>query len=319
MKKLIEHIEYLVLNHDCVTIPGIGAFIAQYHSAKVDSELHCFFPPRRVISFNSEIRHNDGLLASSIARKDSISYARAVDKMNEYINLLRVQLKATGTVSLGSIGSLTITEDDTLLFEPTENPKVSKQLVGMHAFPLTALALNRHAERHEDVYYVPISRNVFKLAASIIMILMLGFVLSTPIIDEKAVFASMGTNIVPSLNEDIIDMDLISPEQQLSIALPDAKTSMAIYEKQVNDESVQEPSLKKAPRYYLVIASLPNKQKAEQYLSIHQNEKLSMQIISSPTRCRIYVASGDSYKEAAAMLSSKEFAREHPDAWVYKK
>lgn len=319
MKKLIEHIEYLILNHDCVTIPGIGAFIAQYHSAKMDSDLHCFFPPRRVISFNSAIRHNDGLLASSIARKESIPYGRAVDKMNEYINLFNAQLKETGAVSLGSIGFLTVTEDDTLLFEPAANPNISKQLVGMHAFPLTALSLSQPAERHEDVYYVPISRNVFKLAASIIMILMLGFVLSTPVIDEKAVFASMGTNIVPSLNEEIIDIDFLSPEQQLSIALPDAETSMSIYEKPANNVPEQEKLLKKVPHYYLVIASLPNQQTAEQYLRRHQNNKLPMYIISSPTRCRIYVASGDSYKEAAAMLSSKEFVKEHPDAWVYKK
>ncbi len=319
MKKLIEHIEYLVLNHDCVTIPGVGAFIAQYHNAKVDSELGCFFPPRRIISFNSAIRHNDGLLATSIARKESISYSRAVDRMNEYVGILQQELNESRIVALGNVGTLSLIEDDKLLFEPSAGFSASKQLVGMQAFPLTKISLDNKDYKADDVYYVPISRNLFKLAASIIMILMLGFVLSTPIIDEKAVFASMGTNITSPVNDNIIDMDAMSPDQQLSIALPDSRTSMATYEAPAPEITVAETPVKKAHRYYLVIASLPNQQKAEQYLARHKDEQLSMQIISSPTRCRIYVAAGDSYQEAAEMLSSKEFTGKHPDAWVYKK
>lgn len=315
MKKLIEHIEYLVLNHDCVTIPGIGAFIAQYHSAKVDSELSCFFPPRRVISFNSAIRHNDGLLATSIARKESISYPHAIEKMNECINNLQHELNSSSTITIGSIGTLTKTEDDKLLFEPdTSGSGVSKQLMGMQSFPLKSISCEQKNIKSTDVYYVPISRNIFKLAASIVLILMLGFVLSTPIIDEKAVFASMGTNIVAPMDDNTIDMDQLSSDQQLSIALPDSKTAAAIYEK--NEE---ETPLHKPHHYYLVIASLPNQQKAEQYLERYKDDSLNMQIISSPTRCRIYVASGESYQEAAVMLSSKKFAERHPDAWVYKK
>ena len=38
MISMIEHIEYLMLSHDCVVVPGFGAFIAQHNESIIPSE-----------------------------------------------------------------------------------------------------------------------------------------------------------------------------------------------------------------------------------------------------------------------------------------
>ena len=44
MERLSIHIEYLLLRHDCVVVPGFGAFINARSEARVDSESGQVYP-----------------------------------------------------------------------------------------------------------------------------------------------------------------------------------------------------------------------------------------------------------------------------------
>ena len=79
MITICEHIEYLLRNHDCVIVPGWGAFIAQYQPASFTEDGQ-MLPPSRLIGFNASISHQDGLLASSVMRREKISYDAASNK-----------------------------------------------------------------------------------------------------------------------------------------------------------------------------------------------------------------------------------------------
>ena len=78
MISIVEHIEYLIARHDCVVVPGWGAFIAQYEASSV-SALGRWQNPGRQISFNSALSYNDGLLASSIMQREQCAYEIAMD------------------------------------------------------------------------------------------------------------------------------------------------------------------------------------------------------------------------------------------------
>ena len=65
MIELAKHIEVLLLENDCVIVPGLGGFIAHYCSSKYNKETHEFCPPVRSIGFNPKLVMNDGLLVQS--------------------------------------------------------------------------------------------------------------------------------------------------------------------------------------------------------------------------------------------------------------
>lgn len=65
MIELAQHIEVLLLENDCVIIPGFGGFIAHYAPAMRVAEENIFLPPTRVIGFNPQLRLNDGVLVQS--------------------------------------------------------------------------------------------------------------------------------------------------------------------------------------------------------------------------------------------------------------
>ena len=64
--------------HDCVVIPGWGAFIANCSPARYDADREVMERPHRSIGFNASVSHNDGLLAQSLLRREGMDYDEAM-------------------------------------------------------------------------------------------------------------------------------------------------------------------------------------------------------------------------------------------------
>ena len=76
--KIETYIAQLLYRYQCVTVPGFGAFLTEIQSAQLNESTNSFFPPKKTISFNSQIKNNDGLLANHIAQAEKTSYGFAV-------------------------------------------------------------------------------------------------------------------------------------------------------------------------------------------------------------------------------------------------
>ena len=70
MISVLDHIEYLTHKHDCVIVPGFGAFISRNSCVKYNGMISAI---NRNISFNASVDYNDGLLISSLMRREQIS------------------------------------------------------------------------------------------------------------------------------------------------------------------------------------------------------------------------------------------------------
>ncbi|NLA48282.1 MAG: hypothetical protein GX876_02335, partial [Bacteroidales bacterium] len=60
---ITSFIRELLFSHDCVIVPGFGGFVGNYAPARIDRATSTFYPPSKQISFNRNLRNNDGLLA----------------------------------------------------------------------------------------------------------------------------------------------------------------------------------------------------------------------------------------------------------------
>lgn len=106
MNNLIRHIEVLLLEHDCVIVPDFGGFIATRQPAHyVFAEQH-FTPPVRVITFNKDLKDNDGLLAQLYMQSFDATYPQAMLQLEKDINALIVALDTTCSVQMGALGNL---------------------------------------------------------------------------------------------------------------------------------------------------------------------------------------------------------------------
>ena len=134
VKTLTPHIQYLIVNNDCVVIPGWGALVASVsHSRLTDGRLT---PPCRSIGFNQALTHTDGMLASSIARRDGISYQVADSIVRDGVDELRNIYDVNGEVSIDRIGTFTRDDNGSMIFSPAADSIANSPYFGLPALAL---------------------------------------------------------------------------------------------------------------------------------------------------------------------------------------
>ena len=171
-----------------MVLPEFGAFIARYVSAKLGDD-NQLLPPARVLGFNDAVVCNDGLLVNSIMRKEKVSYDKAMSIIADDVVALKRQLMENREFCMGSLGRFELSDDDSLHFYPSaDGNQASIEYFGLEKLKFTPV-LNtvfetedsESKEKGADIVYLPISRNIFKIAASIAVLILLAITLSTPI------------------------------------------------------------------------------------------------------------------------------------------
>lgn len=328
---MIRHIEYLIIRHDCVVIPGFGALIAHYRPAHIDRELGCMFPPSRTLVFNPDIIHNDGLLASSIARGMETTFDSATALLSKEVTALKLQLDNSGEYALGRLGIFSRKDNGPVVFEPFQATALSPRLAGMRAIAMRPVAeaiaeeAASLAAEKEGKNHMPLRRRVLNIAASLALLVCLGVTLTTPIFEHKASLAGFGSGIVTTVKTEEPEFEPITqPDIDLRIALP-MKTAETAEPRVITVDTKADTTIPTATlriiatdRYYLIVASLPTREKAEEFISM-QNHGDKLEIAEADGRYRVYAATGNTITEARQPLISGEFGSRYPDAWVCRK
>ncbi len=132
--QLSTYINDLLYRHECVIIPGFGAFLTQYHSAKIDSTTHTFYPPGKTLSFNRQLQTNDGLLANYVASVERCSYETSLQKIRNFTGTLSLQLSEGESITLNNIGDFYLNEEKSVQFVPSKKQNFCTASFGLVSF-----------------------------------------------------------------------------------------------------------------------------------------------------------------------------------------
>ncbi|MDB0600960.1 SPOR domain-containing protein [Tenacibaculum maritimum] len=136
--RLDNYINDLLYRYDCVIIPGFGGFVTNKIGAKVNDFTHTFSPPTKQITFNSHLKHNDGLLANYIVKAEEISFEEASLKIAGIVRKWNKELKSK-SLKIGDIGSLSLNEKEQLIFEPNTTANFLTDAFGLATFASSAV------------------------------------------------------------------------------------------------------------------------------------------------------------------------------------
>ena len=193
MIELAQHIEALLLENDCVIVPGLGGFVGHYTPAVRLAEENRFLPPARVIGFNPSLKMNDGLLVQSYASVYGTSFSDATRRIEHQVCRLQNKLYEEGKVELANIGELRCSVYGALSFVPFDSKLTTPYLYGWQGFEmreLQAMPQQRTAAAGADKSVAPIHRRrrnfrmqgaMIRHAMSAVAAVLLFFLLSTPI------------------------------------------------------------------------------------------------------------------------------------------
>jgi hypothetical protein len=132
--KIELYIAQLLYRYQCVTVPGFGAFLTEIQSAQLLENSHSFFPPKKMISFNSHIKNNDGLLANHIAQAEKTSYDYALSAIEYEVLNWKKALQENRSFAIKNIGVLILNAENNIHFTPNEQTNYLAQSFGLTSF-----------------------------------------------------------------------------------------------------------------------------------------------------------------------------------------
>ena len=315
MFSIVEHIEYLTTCHDCVVVPGWGAFIANYSAASYHDDGSVLVRPHRMIGFNASVNHNDGLLAQSLMRREALSYKEAMRFIADSVATFRQQLAMDSEVSMGRLGYFRRNQGRFIEFVPFYRSNASDQFFGLADFNLKTvetlereqLVLEPEALEDQQVAVAGgrhlFTRKAAHIAASVAVLIGLSVVLTTPIIADRdhQVKASMAPTVT-------------APQSQpLGVTVQEGVVPEAV--KVVDTQDGFGGVGNAAGKYYMVIATLRNQQELDAFKQKYSDLVPYMKMLDYKGMMCVYVARSDDY--GTLMGLRDQLPEPLRDVWIY--
>ncbi len=142
---LAKMVKEVVMDHDCVTLPGVGSFVAELVPASFADRGYTILPPYRRLYFSPK-QGDDTLLASLYARSNGISEADATRILEDFLSEMKEVLKVKKTLVFSGLGRLRATRENHFFFVADEDLDIYPS-----GFGLQPISLKTHEETKEEV------------------------------------------------------------------------------------------------------------------------------------------------------------------------
>ena len=329
MIELAQHIEVLLLENDCVIVPGLGGFVAHYTPAMRVAEENVFLPPTRIIGFNPQLKMNDGLLVQSYMAVYDTDFSDATRIVEKEVAYIFTALHEEGKVDLPNIGELRYSIHGIYDFVPYDHKITTPYLYGLDSFEMQELAELKKPYMEKTIRYsVPVvpedkkrrfeikfNRSYLSNAVAMIAVVALFFFLSTPIENTEVVEGNYAQLLPNELFEMIEKESLAINPIVVSRKADTPKTSAQKNtgqkaKKKVVPVAVREVKVGQANAQNAPVVSQPKQQAAEVSSSASATIKSEVQKTTAGTvapslvsakKYHIIIASVGTEKDAEAM------------------
>lgn len=347
MIDLVQHIRTLLIDNDCVIIPGLGGFIAYQTPAIWMEKEKIFMPPTRMIGFNPQLKINDGLLAQSYQTIGGFNFQSASERLQNDVDKLISNLHAQGEVILEGIGRLRLDIHNTIKFIPSEAQMQTSALFGLPTLPLQKLNAHRPASEKQIPMHphIPTESNqprTFKMrinttflsnAVAVAAILILFFALSIPL---------ENTEVIKGNYAQLLPTDIFGQMGQQSLAITPLAVQEARPVKNTPAPKAHEPEVQPIPApqptpkvtkpaqpavrpqptktYHIIVASVGTSQDAKNMASnLLKKGYAHAKAIIGDGKMRVCIDSYATEAEAYRALGKLRQNETYKNAWILKK
>ena len=142
---LAKMVKEAVMDHDTVTLPGMGSFVAELVPASFADRGYTILPPYRRLYFSPK-QGEDRLLIELYAKSNDISETDAARIQLDFIAEMKEVLKQRKTLVLTGLGRLRATRENNFFFVADEDLDIYPSGYG-----LQPISLKTHEETPEEV------------------------------------------------------------------------------------------------------------------------------------------------------------------------
>jgi len=139
MKHLGAYIHDLLIESDCISIPGFGGLLAQNFHAELNSGTHLIRPKSKRISFHQELSANAYLLVNKITTAENCTSAKAEDYIANTVAQWQQYLAAGESVKVAGVGRFYLDYSGAICFNQSLESNLDLQAFGFDIFRATAI------------------------------------------------------------------------------------------------------------------------------------------------------------------------------------
>ena len=143
---LAKMVKEAILDHDTVTLPGVGCFVAELVPSTFSDKGYTINPPYRRLYFSPK-QGTDSYLVDLYARdNEEVDADMATRILTEFLSEMKEVLKVKKTVVFPGLGRLRATRENHFFFVADEDLDIYPEGLG-----LAPLSLKTHVETPEEV------------------------------------------------------------------------------------------------------------------------------------------------------------------------
>lgn len=344
-----QHIEHLLLKHDCVIAPGFGGFVVHNVPASFDANDGMMLPPTITVGFNPDLKINDSLLIQSFVEAYDMSYPEAQREVENEINELKALIADHGSYEIHSVGTLSLNAEGNYEFEPNKAGILVPRLYGLPGIDTTeaetfldlhlpqkesVITSHTHKKGNDNVISISTSalKRVAVACACLFILVCLPLIGQQP--DTKRVIAQVNASIFSvfmheeNQPEAIVTVSkepyhvYVSYKPQPVVINKKANSDSAAekIEKETAKETVQPIAQPNAPVYTVVLASQVTVANAEDFIARlkAQGVKDVRMIGEHKTNRKVIAGSFSTEDEARASRMIFAQQKETAGAWIMK-
>ena len=143
---LAKMVKEAILDHDTVTLPGVGCFVAELVPSTFSDKGYTINPPYRRLYFSP--KHGDDTFLADLYARDNeeVNGEMATRILTEFLAEMKEVLKVRKTVVFPGLGRLRATRENHFFFVADEDLDIYPEGLG-----LAPLSLKTHVETPEEV------------------------------------------------------------------------------------------------------------------------------------------------------------------------
>ena len=142
---LAKMVKEVVMDHDSLTLPGVGSFVAELVPASFADRGYTLLPPYRRLYFSPR-QGEDTLLVDLYARANGVSQADANRILTDFLSEMKEVLMVKKTIVFPGLGRLRATRENHFFFVADEDLDIYPA-----GFGLQPISLKTHEETQEEV------------------------------------------------------------------------------------------------------------------------------------------------------------------------
>jgi hypothetical protein len=315
MTPVEKYISDLLHFHDCVIVPGLGGFVANYKPSAILEERSLFLPPVKEVGFNRSLSHSDGLLTDFMARREGLTYAEASVQLERFVARIHEQISSGQVIDLGEVGSLKKDAIGNLQFTPKSVSSFLPEALGLGAFHFEPLEQRRmpriDVENHVPGLLRSRSPRYWAAAAALIAGLFLfNTELKMPTVNQAAIGMWAYAPVVEA--ETPVQKEVETETAYVMEAMEISENDVLL------EEDLQVPASEPL-RYHIIVASFKQPVPANEALDNYIGKGFSNARLVDDGQGRIRVAVS-SFADKQSAIDALPAIRQTPGfsgAWVY--